>query len=207
MTTPSPSPAAPKRLLQDLLPVLTAAVVVLFARSSFADHYVVPSGSMLPTVELQDHVLVNKLAYGVHLPLLRPYLFHFAGPERGDVVVLDSPDSDNVLLKRVVGLPGDLVEVRGAHVLVNGKPVPLEDHGSYAFETLGKNRHVLDLDDGAGPSFGPTRVPAGRYLVLGDHRGDSRDGRYFGLVDRDAILGRVSDIVLRGGHLTWRPVD
>jgi signal peptidase I len=145
---------------------------------------------MLPTVELSDHVFVNKLAYGIRLPLGAHYVTHFDGPARGDVVVLDAPDSGIVLLKRVVGLPGDRVEVHGARILVNGAAVPLEDHGDYAYETLGSSRHTLDLDDGSGPDYGPRTLPAGRYLVLGDHRGNSRDGRFFGLVERDAILGR-----------------
>ena len=79
---------------------------------------------MLPTVELADHVVVNKLAYGVRLPLASWYLARFGGPERGDVVVLDAPDTGIVLLKRVVGLPGDRVEVRGKQVVVNDQPVP-----------------------------------------------------------------------------------
>jgi signal peptidase I len=194
----------PHRIFRDLLPALTAAVVVLVARSSFADHYVVPSGSMLPTVELEDHVVVNKLAYGVRVPLVPRYVVRFDGPLRGDVVVLDAPDTGITLLKRVVGLPGDRVEVRGAQVIVNGQAVPLEEHGDLAYETLGGHQHSLDLDDGGGPDFGPTTLPADGYLVLGDHRGDSRDGRYFGLVKRDGILGRVEGVLVRGGHFTWK---
>src|SRR5437868_15267417 len=102
----------PRRVLRELSSVLAAAAVALVARSSFADHYVVPSGSMLPTVELQDHVVVSKLAYGVHLPLVPGYVAHFAGPARGDVVVLAAPDTGITLLKRVVAVPGDRVTVR-----------------------------------------------------------------------------------------------
>jgi signal peptidase I len=174
-------PARARRISRDLLPAITAAVVVLVARSSFADHYVVPSGSMLPTVELEDHVVVNKLAYGVRLPFVPFYVFRFNGPSRGDVVVLDAPDTGITLLKRVVGLPGDRVEVRGSQLIVNGQAVPLEEHGDFAYETLGGHRHTLNLDLGGGPDFGPTTLPADSYLVLGDHRGDSRDGRFFGL--------------------------
>jgi len=205
MSSKPPSPQSrPFRLFRELLPTLTAAAVVLVARSSFADHYVVPSGSMLPTVELQDHVVVNKLAYGVRLPLSEHYVARFAGPNRGDVVVLDAPDTGITLLKRVVGLPGDRVEIRGAQVIVNGQPVPLEEHGDLAYETLGGHQHTLNLDDGGGPDFGPRTLPSDSYLVLGDHRGDSRDGRFFGLVRRDGILGRVEGVLVRGGHLTWK---
>ncbi len=201
-----PGSSRAQRFFRELTPILAAAAVALVARSSFADHYVVPSGSMLPTVELQDHVVVSKLAYGIHVPLIPGYTIRFEGPRRGDVVVLDAPDTGIVLLKRVVALPGDKVEVRGAVLLLNGKPVPLEEHGGYAYETLGGSQHVLDLDQGTGPDFGPITLPTDRYLVLGDHRGDSRDGRFFGLVSRDAILGHVEGIVLRGGKLTWQRI-
>ncbi len=113
-----------RRGLRDLSSVLAAAAVALVARSSFADHYVVPSGSMLPTVQLQDHVVVSKLAYGVHVPLLPGYVARFEGPARGDVVVLTAPDTGIVLLKRVVAVPGDRVRVHGGQLEVNGTPVP-----------------------------------------------------------------------------------
>src|SRR5580704_3850293 len=118
-----------RRGLREISSVLVAAAVALVARSSFADHYVVPTGSMLPTVQLQDHVVVSKLAYGVHLPLLPGYVARFGGPARGDVVVLTAPDTGIVLLKRVVGLPGDRVRVHDGALEVNGAPVPVEAHG------------------------------------------------------------------------------
>jgi signal peptidase I len=191
------------RGLRELTSVLAAVAVALVTRSSFADHYVVPTGSMLPTVQLQDHVVVSKLAYGVHLPLLPGYVARFGGPARGDVVVLTAPDTGIVLLKRVAGVPGDRVRVRGGQLEVNGKRVPVQERGGVPYEALGAAPHPLDLADGGGPDFGPMTVPEGRYLVLGDHRGDSRDGRYFGLVERDAILGHVEGVVLRGGRPTW----
>jgi len=159
---------------------------------------------MLPTVELEDHVVVSKLAYGVHLPLVPGYIARFAGPAPGDVLVLVAPDTGIVLLKRVVAVPGDLVQVRGLELLVNGVPARLETRDGRTYETLGGARHALDLDEGGGPDFGPVRLPADRYLFLGDHRGDSRDGRYFGLVARDAILGRVEGVILRDGRPTWQ---
>lgn len=197
------SSSRPRRALRELTSVLAAAAVVLVARASFADHYVVPTGSMLPTVQLQDHVLVSKLAYGVHVPLLSGYVARFAGPRRGDVVVLTAPDTGDVLLKRVAGLPGDRVRVHDGKLEVNGAPVRVDDRGGVRYEALGAVPHPLDLDDGGGPDLGPVTLPTGRYLVLGDHRGDSRDGRFFGLVDREAILGRVEGVVYRGGRPTW----
>lgn len=202
-----PSPMSrPRRLLRELSSVLLAAAVALVTRSSFADHYVVPSGSMLPTVQLSDHVIVSKLAYGIHVPLLSGYLARFQGPARGDVVVLTAPDTGITLLKRVAALPGDLVEVKDGELVVNGQAVPVEQKGGVALETLGSETHALDLEEGGGPDFGPMSMPADRYLVLGDHRGSSRDGRYFGLVTSDAILGRVKGVVFRHGRFTWEPL-
>jgi signal peptidase I len=181
---------------------VTAAIVVT-ARSSLADHYFVPTGSMLPTVEPNDHVLVDKLAYGLRMPLTESYALHFSPPARGDVVVLLSPDDGIVLLKRVVGLPGDRVTVLDGSVVIDGEAMPVVERHGAAIEELGAIDHAISLAAGGGPDFGPMRIPAGRYLVLGDNRGNSRDGRYFGLVARDAILGRVEGVVLRHGAPTW----
>ena len=192
-----------RRPLREAVSVLAAAAVALITRSSLADHYVVPTGSMLPTVQLQDHVLVSKLAYGVHLPLLPGYVARFGGPARGDVVVLTAPDTGIVLLKRVAAIPGDRVRVRDGALEVNGAPVPIEVRDGVALEALGAEPHPLDLDDGGGPDLGPLTIPRDRYLVLGDNRGNSRDGRYFGLVKRDAILGHVEGVLFRAGRPTW----
>lgn len=192
-----------RRSLRELSSVLAAAAVALVARSSFADHYVVPSGSMLPTVQLQDHVVVSKLAYGVHVPLLPGYLAQFGGPARGDVVVLTAPDTGIVLLKRVVALPGDRVRIHDGRLELNGQDVAVEERDGVSYEALGARPHPLELEAGGGPDLGPSIVPEGRYLVLGDNRGNSRDGRYFGWVDRDAILGHVEGVLFRGSRLTW----
>jgi signal peptidase I len=188
---------------RELVTVFFALAIVVTARSSLADHYYVPSGSMLPTVEPDDHVLVDKLAYGVGVPLLGGYALHFTPPARGDVVVLRSPDDGIVLLKRVVGVPGDRVAVVGGTLVIDGQSVPVVARAGASIEELGAIDHAVRLTDGGGPDFGPVRIPSERYLVLGDNRGNSRDGRYFGLVARDAIMGRVEAVILRHGALTW----
>jgi signal peptidase I len=187
---------------KDIAAIAAAAAVVLVGRSSLADHYHVPSESMLPTVVVGDHILVNKAAYGLRVPFSHVTLAKFSGPSPGDVVVLESPESGIVLLKRVVAGPGDTIAVEKGRLLLNGKPIPVETKGGDIIEDLGQG-HRVRLEDGGGPDFGPVKVPEDRYLVLGDNRGNSRDGRYFGFVKREAILGRAFAILAREGSPTW----
>ena len=188
--------------LRTLVQLASAAAVALTARASLADHYRVPSGSMEPNVHVGDHILVSKAAYGLRLPLTETYLLHFARPARGDVVVIEPPDAQSrhatdsevvsaVLLKRVVAVEGDLVEVRDGHVRIDGKTA---------------TEATLSLDFGGGPDLGPVRVPAGKVLLLGDNRGNSRDGRTFGFVDREHVLGRAFAVVARDGRVAYEPL-
>jgi signal peptidase I len=206
----APGPVLPLQMLErlsafrrEVVTVLVAAAVVLTARSSLADHYVVPTGSMIPTVEPRDHIFVDKLAYGLRVPLLDAYAVRFDDPAHGDVVVLRSPETGIVLLKRVVAVPGDEVKVTGGELALNGVVVPVSLRGSELVEQLGAVTHAVRLDNGGGPDFGPLRLPAGRFLVMGDNRGDSHDGRAFGLVTRSAIFGRAEGVFLREGAPTW----
>jgi signal peptidase I len=191
------------RVRRDALVILLAGAAIFTARSSLADHYYVPSGSMLPTVHIDDRILVNKLAYGFRIPLFETYAVKFGGPSRGDVVVLASPEDDVTLLKRVVAVPGDRVSVVDGQLELNGRIVPLELRRGQLLERLGRTAHPLDLEHGGGPDIGPITVPEGHFLVLGDNRGNSHDGRMFGFVEQDAIIGRATEIFLRDGHLTW----
>jgi signal peptidase I len=192
-----------RSFLRDLVPAVAACAVVLVARSSFADHYRVPSGSMEPTVQVGDQICVNKAAYGLRLPVSQTYVAHAAAPARGEVVVLTSPADGNVLLKRVVAVPGDLVEVKSGRVAIDGRFTPVHVQDGALVEDLDGHAHELGDDFGGGPDFGPTRVPEGRFLVLGDNRGNSLDGRFFGWVERDAILGRAVAVCVRDGRPTW----
>jgi signal peptidase I len=215
MPIPTGSPTSPptqgvalqagRRRLSRVLRIpawIAVVLIVLGARSSLADHYEVPSGSMLPTVRIGDHVLVSKLAYGIRAPFVG-YLDQFHGPNRADVVVLESPENGIVLLKRVIAVPGDTIAVRSGRLWLNGQEIAVEaDHGELR-ELLG-HVHTISLDEGGGPNFGPATMPAGKYLVLGDNRGDSRDGRFFGLVNRSAIFGRALRIYWRNGKPAWQ---
>jgi signal peptidase I len=172
-----------------LVQVAIVAAVAFATRASFADQYTVPSGSMEPTIHVGDRIVVNKAAYGVRVPLTHVWLARFDPPRRGDVVVLDA-DGPDVLLKRVVAVGGDRVEVREGHLSIDGAPVA---------------DPAIPPDPG-GPDFGPAVVPDGKLFVLGDNRGNSRDGRAFGWIDRERVLGHARAVVARDGHLSYSPL-
>ncbi len=198
MTEP---PRRAHKIVRELIVLATFAVVALAARSSLASHYRVPTGSMQPTVEIDDRIAVTKAAYGLRVPFTDSYAIRFDDPALGDVVVLDSPVEDKILLKRVVGTPGKTIEVRSGRVLIDGKLAPIEDRSDGLYERLDTMVHPVLLTNGGGPDWGPEMIPEDRYLVLGDNRGDSSDGRMFGLVTRDAILGRAFGVYWRGGFV------
>lgn len=198
-------PALPrlKRMAPDVVGALLAVAVILSARTSLADHYHVPTGSMEPTVGVGDRVVVNKLAYGLRLPILGE-LAAFEPPHGGDVVVLDSPEDRATLLKRVVATPGQEVEVRRGRLWIDGEVVPVHGARGALVEDLGGESHALKLEHGGGPDLGPLRLGDDEFLVVGDNRGNSRDGRSFGFVPRRAIKGEVLGVYWSGGGPTWR---
>jgi signal peptidase I len=189
---------------RDLVTCLFGAAAIFVTRASFADHYTVPSGSMEPTVDVGDQICVNKLAYGLRVPASALYVARGADPQRGDVVVLSSPADGEVLLKRIVAVPGDDVAVIDGRPVIDGVLISVREDDGGAVEVLGGRSHRLDLTYGGGPDLPRTHVPPQRYLVLGDNRGNSRDGRSFGWVERDAILGRAAAVCLHRGRPTWQ---
>jgi signal peptidase I len=198
-TAKKPPESKARRLVRDVVSLLIFLGVALSARASLADHYVVPTGSMIPTVREGDRVFVSKAAYGFRLPLSFTWLARWSEPQRGDVVVLQSPVEDVVLLKRVVAVGGDEVTVLNGKLILNGQAVETTADS----EKLGEKAHSLSLKSGGGPNFGPDRVPKGKVLVMGDNRGNSKDGRMFGFVDESTVLGRAVSIYLRDGSLVW----
>ncbi len=188
---------------RELLSVLVVATIGMVGRATLADHYVVPSGSMEPTVEVGDRILVDKRAYGLRLPLSNIYIVEGADPKTGEVVVLDSPETGAVLLKRVVAGPQDTVSISDGRVVLNGVAAPIESSDGALIELLESTAHFVRLTRGGGPEFGPIRLPSKKYLVVGDNRGLSHDGRSFGFVDRETILGRAEIVYFRKGSFTW----
>jgi len=194
-------------------PLLVTALVLFSFRSAVADWNDVPSGSMRPTILEGDRIFVNKLAYDLKVPFTTVHLAQWGHPVRGDVVVLWSPHDGQRLVKRVVGVPGDLLEVRGQRLMINGQlahygPLPEKmaesldltslPAGAVTAETLsGRTHPVMSMSTGGqGANTAPVRIPEGRYFVMGDCRDNSFDSRFFGLVDRDRIVGRATAVVL-----------
>jgi signal peptidase I len=178
--------------------------LMLVFRSSIADWNVVPTGSMKPTILEGDRIWVNKLAYDVRVPFTSVSLYRLGDPQRGDVVVFDSAAAHNRLVKRVIGLPGDAVELRNHHLHING----VAAHYSLVAQTadmLQLNEeiagfvHRMQLYSGFGNgagSFPSLVVPDGHYLVLGDNRDNSADSRVIGFVPRREIVGRSDGVVI-----------
>ena len=203
-----------KRLWRGSRGTLLFLALMLVFRSACADWMVVPSGSMNPTVIEGDRVFVDKRAYGWRVPFTLRRMLAVGDPQRGDVVVLESPENGITLLKRVVGLPGDTIELRDEALVVNGVVARYREMPSstgdgllattramqtryFREELLGVSHDVMVLPQiDARRRFAPLRIPAGHYFVMGDNRDNSADSRYFGLVTRDAIYGHATRVVV-----------
>ena len=192
-------------------PCLIVVVVVSSLRSAIADWNDVPSGSMKPTILEGDRIFVNKLAYDLKVPFTTWRIARWGVPERGDIVVCFSPDDDVRLVKRVVGIPGDVIELRDNRFYVNGAPAnykPLDDDTveqlddkerrgfRFASEEVEGREHPVMISLGlpSANSFGPLTVPEGQYFVMGDNRDMSRDSRYFGFVSMTRIVGQATAV-------------
>lgn len=187
-------------LYREVLPLLLLLALLVVARASFANHYHVPSGSMQPTLQLGDRVVVDMSAYGLRVPFTRHVLVARGTPQRGEVAVFASPSDGTRLIKRVVALGGDKVSLIDGRLSINGTPLARDGDGDDDVEQFGRRLARLDLADGGGPDIIRATVPAGHVLVLGDHRGRSADGRYFGFVEADAIYGRAIAVYWRKGE-------
>ena len=208
---------------EEVRPLLIVALVMFAARSSLADWNDVPSGSMKPTVFEGDRVVINKLAYDLKIPFTTRHLAEWGNPRRGEIVVFYSPHDGTRLIKRVIGLPGDTVELRDDELILNGQPVhyaPIDQHALRDVSAPDLASHVFALEQLPGRAhavaawpavparrnFGPVRVPAGHYFMMGDNRDDSFDSRFYGPVERRRIIGRATAVALSfDREHYWRP--
>lgn len=139
--------------------------IALLLRASVVEAYKIPSGSMKPTLEIGDHIIINKLSYGLRLPFFVETVYNYDTPEHGDVVVFTRPDDPSTdIIKRVIGIPGDEIEVRGTKVYRNKQAIE-ESYAQWVY--------------GGAKDFGPVRVPEGTVLLLGDNRDESKDSRFW----------------------------
>jgi signal peptidase I len=196
----------PKAVLSKLkrwVPDILFVVLLFAARSSLADHYYVPSGSMEYTLLPGDRVVVDKTAYGIEFPFTDIELFGGGRPTAGEVAVFDSPLDGRRLIKRIVAVGGDTVALRDGRMYLNGRALRCED--DIRLECFREREARLNLSYGAGPDIARLTVPEGQVLALGDARGNSTDGRVFGLIDEADLQGRAVAIYhRREGGFTWR---
>ncbi|HYS53114.1 MAG TPA: signal peptidase I [Thermoanaerobaculia bacterium] len=195
-----------KKVLNEIRIFLAMLLVVSSLRSALADWNDVPTGSMKPTIEEGDRVVVNKLAYDLKVPFTTFELLKWADPQRGDIVVLFSPVDGTRLVKRVVGVPGDKIEMRDNQLFVNCRAAQWKEiataedseQGSSLVveENLAGRRHrvMFTPQIPAVRSFSPIVVPPGRYFVMGDNRDNSNDSRFIGLIDRRRIVGKATAV-------------
>ena len=201
---------------KSFFPVL---LVVLLLRSFIVEPFRIPSGSMIPTLEIGDFVLVNKFSYGVRLPVINKKIIDVGDPQRGDVAVFKFPVNPKInFIKRVVGVPGDRIEwTSDKRLIINGKPVAEENLEPYPLSSLygtndvthrretlpsegGTPAHNLILMPGMGKQ-GEWVVPVGHYFMMGDNRDNSQDSRSWGYMPEKYLVGKAMFVWM---HWNWQ---
>ncbi|MFT3960190.1 signal peptidase I [Propionivibrio sp.] len=206
-------------------------LLVFVLRSFIVEPFKIPSGSMIPTLQVGDFILVNKYTYGIRLPVINKKIIEFNTPQRGDVMVFRYPEDPSLdYIKRVVGIPGDKVAYQNKQLTINGKPVEMRRIDDYLHpERLYYSRQFIEkmdgieyrvLNDQDAPAFIPDAsrfpyrenclynnsgvictVPEGQYFMMGDNRDNSRDSRFWGFVPDENIVGKAFFIWLNFGDL------
>jgi signal peptidase I len=184
LTSVQPEPVKKKSLIREYAESIAIAVLLaLVIRTYLVQAFKIPSGSMEDTLAIGDHLLVSKFIYGTKIPFVDKRVLTIRDPRQGDVIVFEYPeDPSKDFIKRVVGVPGDVVEGKEKKVYVNGKPYdnPHEVH---------KEKDIIPKEMNPRDTFGPITVPADSYFVMGDNRDRSYDSRFWKFVRRDQIKG------------------
>jgi signal peptidase I len=205
-----------KKTTKDIVKTLLFIIVVVsIIRIFFAQAFNIPSGSMKPTLLVGDFILVNKLVYGdwsIGIPFtpidFYSYKNRLAEPDRGDIIVFKYPENPKIdFIKRIIGLPGDIVEVKNDIVYLNGKPLSRKMTGFFMEKNAKAVKYkectvrkytgkkycysIIEIFDGEGKDYGPIKVPEGHYFVMGDNRDNSRDSRFWGFVPDNYIIGQA----------------
>lgn len=192
-----------KKIVSEIVSMAFLVLVIFAFKSSFVANYTVPTPSMRPTIEPGDKLIVNKMAFDLRVPFTKIRLMEFDKPQRGDVIVFDPPHDGSVpFIKRLIGLPGDLIEVEDGFITLNGEPLKMSitpgeidrlvtDGGTYT-ETLGEKTYtVRRIPKGNRIPSLRVRVPDDHYFAMGDNRDESADSRVWGFVPKENIWGRA----------------
>ncbi|MFQ5839260.1 MAG: signal peptidase I [Candidatus Methylomirabilales bacterium] len=178
---------------------VVAVLLALFIRTFVVQAFKIPSGSMLETLQIGDHILVNKMSYGIQIPILEVWVLGPWVPERGDIIVFKFPqDESRDFIKRTIGLPGDRIEIRGKDVLINGElsKEPYVRHGDPMLQASPQSPRDF---------FGPVTVPPGKLFVMGDNRDHSQDSRFWGFLDIQKVEGKAFLIYWSWDGEVYRP--
>jgi signal peptidase I len=167
--------------------LVVAILLAVLIRGAVVQAFKIPSGSMLPTLQIGDHLLVSKFLYGVRIPYTAARLAAIRPPRRGDIVVFAYPvDDSKDFIKRIIGVPGDRVEIRDKKIFVNGQAID-DPWGVYVDAAV----YPEGYENGKRDNFGPVVVPPGHYFTMGDNRDRSYDSRFWGFVEDARIKGKA----------------
>ncbi len=173
------------KLRENVEAIVIAIILALFIRTFVVQAFKIPSGSMKPTLQIGDHILVNKFIYGLKVPYTGKKIISFNNPDHGDIIVFRYPeDPDKDFIKRLIGVPGDVIEIKNKKVYVNDVPI-VRDLGVHT------DSRILSGQINPRDNFGPVTVPADSYFVMGDNRDNSYDSRFWGFVEQHAIKGKA----------------
>jgi len=165
--------------------IILAVILALFIRSFVVQAFKIPSGSMLQTLQIGDHILVNKFVYGLKVPLTDKFIVQGKGPKRGDIIVFEYPvDPSKDFIKRVIGVGGDTIQIVNKRVLVNGQAME-EPYARFTDQV------ILPANVQTRDNLGPLIVPPGKLFVMGDNRDESYDSRFWGFVDQSKVKGKA----------------
>jgi len=163
--------------------IITAFILALIIRAYVVQAYKIPSGSMIPTLLIGDHILVNKFIYGTDIPFIDKTILVLRDPERGDIIVFKYPqDPERDFIKRIIAVEGDKIEIKNKKIYINDELFN---------DPWGEYEDKNSLVRGARDNYGPVIVPQDKYFVMGDNRDNSHDSRFWGFVSREEIKGEA----------------